>query len=148
MPILEKFNDEELTKLPFLLSKTQVYKLRKGLMTLADVSPDLEDRLRRRYAEVGSELGKPDYNNPDYTDPAFDSYSSRFRLLVAEVGLERAHERWTTGHACGCMGAQHGAPFCPCMMTSLTAERYAKKVIVPTEEGKALVWQFPDGKVV
>lgn len=147
MNILDKFNDEELTKLPFLLTRTQVYKLRKGLMTLADVSPDLEQRLLDRYSDFGSEAGKMDWENPDYTHPGFVKYDISFREQVAKVGLMEAYSRWTQPVACGCMGNQDGEPFCPCQMNSLIAMRYATQTITPTEEGKALTWQFPDGKV-
>ncbi len=140
MDILSKYSDEELQHHLFGVTKTQTYKLRKGMMTLADVSPDLERRLMHHYTMFGTtKAGKPDPNNPDYTHPGFEGYSARFKVVVAEVGLERAYTRWTNSQACGCMGPQNGEPFCPCQMNILTAERYATRTIVPTEEGKALL---------
>lgn len=137
MDILTKFTDEELTQAPFGLTKTQVFKLRKGLMTLADVRFDLETQLLERYSFCGSK--KMDYRNPDYSHPGFASYDSRFREVVEEVGLVEAYRRWTQSHACGCMGAAEGVPFCPCKMTHLIAARYATQQIIPTEEGAALL---------
>ena len=139
MDILAKFNDEELTKLPFGLTRTQVFKLRKGLMTLADVDPDLERKLLDRYTDVGSEAEKMDYDNPDYSHPGFATYDSRFRESVEANGLTAAYEGWTRSVACGCMGEQDGEPFCPCAMNHLIANRYAKQQIIPTEEGAALL---------
>lgn len=139
MDILSKFSDEELTKLPFGLTRTQVFKLRKGLMTLADISPDLERKMIDRYSVYGSEAGKMDPANPDYTHPGFDGYAERFKALVAEVGLEQAYARWTQSHACGCMGAENGEPFCHCQMIHLTASRYATRSITPTDEGMTLL---------
>lgn len=139
MDILSKFNDEELTKLPFGLTRTQVYKLRKGLMTLTDVDPDLERKLLDRYSVFGSEAEKMDYDNPDYSHPGFATYDSRFRESVKAHGLTAAYEGWTRSVACGCLGEQDGEPFCPCAMNHLIAARYAKHSVTPTEEGKALM---------
>lgn len=139
MDILSKYTDAELNAHPWNLTKTQIYKLRKGMMQLSDINLHLKSRMMEFYSAFGTSQGKPDYNNPDYTHPSFESYSVSFRERAKAVGLDTAYHQWMHSPACGCVGPQGGAPFCPCQMTSLTAKRYATMQISPTEEGKALL---------
>lgn len=139
MNILEKYTDEELCGNPYHLTKTQVYKLRKGVMQLSDIRHDLEKLLLERYNVFGTKTARPDYNNPDYSDPSFIPYDITFRKRVKEVGLKTAYTQFTQASACGCMGSRNGAPFCPCQMNSLIAKRYASMQIFPTEEGEMLL---------
>lgn len=138
MDILAKFTDEESIK-RFGLTKTQLYKLRKGMMTFADIHPTLEQRMLEFYHEHGTEIAKSDPENPDYSDPGFDRYCARFREDVQKDGLTAAYNSWTRSIACACVGRSDGDPFCSCEMRWLTADRYAKQQIVPTEEGEALM---------
>lgn len=144
MSILEKYTDDELTG-RWQMTKVQLYKVRKGMMTLADIDPTLEGRLRDWYNEFGTSIAKNDFENPDYTDPGFARYLKRFRDEVAADGLEKTYETWSRSFACACIGRQSGDPFCSCDMRCLTVSRYVKQAVAPTEEGIALLKSIEDG---
>lgn len=138
MSILEQFTDEDLLGLVhYGLTKTQVYKLRKGTLAMADISPNLERDLTERLEAKTAEDNRPDPENPDFTHPGFQRYEVSFRDDAKKHGLIPAYERWTAAIGCGCMGPQGDMPFCPCQMRVMTANRFAK--VVPTEEGEALL---------
>lgn len=139
MDILDKYTDAELLAQPFGLTKTQVHKLRKGMMVLSDIDPQMEHRLLEHYSEVGTEAGRPDPSNPDYSHPGFAPYDIYFRESVRDLGLEMAFNQAMTGHACGCMGPQEGDPFCPCQMRQLIAMKYATRTVTPTQAGEELL---------
>ena len=114
--LLEKFGH-------FGATRVHIHQWRKGTHLPDDRVIDL----LREYLNEPLKPGDP--NNPDYSDPAFIPYEENFLKLVSEKGLEAAYSQWTMASPCGCMGPQDGEPFCPCMMTTLTAKKHAK--IVP-----------------
>lgn len=131
--MIDRFIDEDLMRM-FDLTKVQVYKLRKGTVTVTpEMERDMAGALVIREEEAKP---KPDPNNPDFTHPGFQQYEVSFRAAAKEHGLIPAYQRWTDAIECGCMGPQGDMPFCPCQMRGLTAERFVS--LVPTPEGEAL----------